>query len=428
MSTTCVIGLLWGDEGKGKIVDLFAEKADYVVRYGGGHNAGHTLIHEGETLVLHLIPSAILHSEVINVIGGGVVIDPFHLRDELEELAGKGIQVELGRNLLLAETCHLILPLHRRLDKLSEQQRGKDRIGTTGRGIGPAYADRATRIGLRLGDLLRPERLRPALRKLYDSKAALFAEGGTEIPEVDALAEELIGIGEQLAPGIVDAGHRLRSAQNEGKSLLLEGAQGVLLDVDHGTYPFVTSSNSSTGGIASGTGLPPASLDAVAGIVKAYSTRVGQGPFPTELSGERAEALRKAGNEYGSTTGRPRRCGWFDAVALRFAVQVSGTTEIVLTNLDVLAGLGALKIATSYELPGRGQIEGFPAFDLDRVEPQYVEMAGIPGDISDIRSYEKLPEEARRYVEAIEELAGATVSLISVGPGRDQVIRKGSPR
>ncbi len=428
MSTTCVIGLLWGDEGKGKIVDLFAEKADYVVRYGGGHNAGHTLIHEGETLVLHLIPSAILHSEVTNVIGGGVVIDPFHLRDELGELAGKGIQVELGRNLLLAETCHLILPLHRSLDQLSEQQRGQDRIGTTGRGIGPAYADRASRIGLRLGDLLRPERLRPALRKIYDNKAPLFTESDIDLPSADQLADELIAIGEQLAPGIVDAGHRLRQAQSAGRKLLLEGAQGVLLDVDHGTYPFVTSSNSSTGGIASGTGLPPASLDSVAGIVKAYSTRVGQGPFPSELSGEQAEALRKAGNEYGSTTGRPRRCGWFDAVALRYAVQVSGTTEIVLTNLDVLAGLGPLKIATSYEIPGRGPIEGFPAFDLDLVEPRYEEMAGIPGDISEIRSYEKLPDEARQYVEAIEGMAGAPVSLISVGPGRDQVIHRGSAR
>jgi adenylosuccinate synthase len=428
MPTTCVIGLLWGDEGKGKIIDLLAGEADWVVRYGGGHNAGHTLVRDGERLVLHLVPSAILREGVRNVIGNGVVVDPFHLRDEIARLRQRGVAVELGRNLFVAEGAHVILPVHRALDGLAERMRGDAKLGTTGRGIGPAYADRASRAGVRVGDLIRPARLDAALQRLLTEKNAILVACGAEPLDPARLRDELLELGRALRPAIADVGSLLREARRRGERILCEGAQGVLLDVDHGTYPFVTSSSASSGGVAVGTGLPPQSLERVVGVVKAYATRVGAGPFPTELDGDFAHRLREAGREYGSTTGRPRRVGWFDAVAARYAAEVSGTTEIVMTNLDVLRGMGPLRVARAYHLHGdpRAERVQFPLFDLDDVRPVFEEHQGFDEDLSGMRHWSELPPAARRYVEAVEARLGVPIRTVSVGPGRDQVIRRES--
>jgi len=424
MPTTCVIGLLWGDEGKGKIIDLLADGADFVVRYGGGHNAGHTLVHGGEKLVLHLVPCGVRRPGTTNVIGNGVVVDPIHLREEIRALRERGMEVRLGDNLLISERCHLILPVHVALDQVAERLRGKDKIGTTGRGIGPAYADRANRVGLRVGDLIHPDRIREGLQNLLASKNPLLKAFDIEPIQQQPLLEKLIAIGEELAAGIVDTGRVLRDACRQGRKILVEGAQGVLLDVDHGTYPFVTSSNASTGGIATGTGMAPATLNRVLGVVKAYSTRVGEGPFPTELSGEMGERLRSAGNEFGSTTGRPRRCGWFDVVAVRYAVEVAGATSLVITNLDVLRGFKPLVLATAYDLPDGDRTEHLPAFELASVKPVYEQMPGFDEDITGVRDFDALPKAARDYVVAVERHAGVPVTLISVGPERDQVIHR----
>ncbi|MGE0142149.1 MAG: adenylosuccinate synthase [Planctomycetota bacterium] len=427
MPSTCVIGLLWGDEGKGKIIDLLAADADWVVRYGGGHNAGHTLIHEGQRLVLHLVPSAILRTGARNLIGNGVVVDPYHLRSEIAGLADRGVGVRLGDNLLLDQGAHVILPVHRTLDGLSESARGSAKLGTTGRGIGPAYADRAARCGIRVGDLIRPARLDAALTRFAAEKNAILSACGVAPFDAAQLRTELLELGEFLRPGIVDGGRLLRDAWRDGARVLFEGAQGVLLDVDHGTYPFVTSSSASSGGVAAGTGLPPQAIERVVGVMKAYATRVGSGPFPSELFGEFADRLRQAGREFGSTTGRPRRIGWFDAVAARHAAQICGATELVMTNLDVLAGMGPIRVVTAYRLAesaGGETVEHFPAFDLDGVEPTHREYAGFDEDLSSVRRFADLPASARDYVEAVEELVGVPIRTISVGPGRDQVIRR----
>lgn len=423
MSTTCVIGVLWGDEGKGKVIDFLAGEADLVVRYGGGHNAGHTLLVGSRKLVLHLVPSGILRAEVVNVIGNGVAVDPLHLLDEIQGLREMGIEVEPGRNLLVSERAHVILELHRALDQWAEGVKGAERIGTTGRGIGPAYADRASRCSLRLGDLIRPARLEAALDRLLAEKNPIFEALG--IPPVgrDSVRQDLLQAGDRLRPAIVDTGARLRQAHSDGRRILFEGAQGVHLDLELGTYPFVTSSHSSTGGIAPGTGLPPMTPDRVVGVVKAYSTRVGEGPFPTELHGQLEERLRAAGQEFGSTTGRPRRCGWFDAVAARYAVAVSGITELIVTNLDVLRGFAVLPIAVAYELSGERTGE-FPAFDVEKAQPIYEEFRGFDEDITGVREFDGLPTQARGYIEAIEQRVGVRVGTISVGPEREQVIRR----
>lgn len=427
MPTTCVVGILWGDEGKGKVIDYLAAETDYVVRFGGGHNAGHTLVlppaiaGEGK-LVLHLVPSGIVHAHTVNVIGNGVVVDPVHLCSEIEKLQERGISIELGRNLLVSERAHVILAAHQRQDQLAETGRGSGKIGTTGRGIGPAYSDRCSRIGLRVGDLIRPDTLRQALTALAAQKNALFKPAGIEPMDVDAMFEELVATGEKLRPAIVDAGLALRQARLAGKRILLEGAQGCLLDLEHGTYPFVTSSHASTGGAFSGTGMPPHEMRTV-GIVKAYATRVGEGPFPTELFDETAEQLRAAGNEYGSTTGRPRRIGWFDAVAVRYSGGISGAHELVLTSLDVLQGF-PLKLAVDYQLPDGTLTKDLPAFDLDKVKPQFLAMPGFTENICDVRDFDALPQNAKNYVAAIEEHTGLRVGTISVGPGRDQLIKR----
>lgn len=427
MPTTCVIGILWGDEGKGKVIDYLAAETDFVVRFGGGHNAGHTLVlppaiaGEGK-LVLHLVPSGIVHPHTVNVIGNGVVVDPIHLCEEIEKLQKRGLRVELGDNLLVSERAHVILAAHQRQDQLAEQSRGSGRIGTTGRGIGPAYSDRCSRIGMRVGDLVRPEALRKVLTALVEQKNALFAQAGIDLLDFDSMYAELIAVGEKLRPGIVDAGLALRRAQSAGKRILLEGAQGCLLDLEHGTYPFVTSSHSSTGGAFSGTGMPPHEMRTI-GIVKAYATRVGEGPFPTELHDDTAERLRAAGKEYGSTTGRPRRIGWFDTVAVRYSGGISGAKELVLTSLDVLQGF-PLKMATAYRLADGTETLDMPAFDLETVEPQFVEMPGFDENICDVRDFDELPQNAKNYVAAIEEQTGMRISTVSVGPGRDQVIQR----
>jgi adenylosuccinate synthase len=420
MPTTCVVGILWGDEGKGKVIDYLAADTDFVVRFGGGHNAGHTLVLPSGKLVLHLIPSGIVHSHTVNVIGNGVVVDPVHLCSEIDKLQQRGLRVELGSNLLLSERAHVIVDAHRRQDQWAEGLRGSGKIGTTGRGIGPAYADRCARIGLRLGDLIRPERLRAALHGLAQQKNAWFGPAGLPALDQQAMFTELAAAGERLRPGIVDAGAALRAAHAAGKRILLEGAQGCLLDLEQGTYPFVTSSHASTGGAFSGTGLPPHSLRVV-GIAKAYATRVGEGPFPTELKDELGNRLRIAGNEFGSTTGRPRRCGWFDTVAVRYSGAVSGAAELVLTNLDVLRGF-PLKLCTAYRLPDGSVTKDLPAFDLDQVQPQLVELPGFQEDLREVRKFEALPANARAYVQAIEQHTGLPIRTVSVGPERQQVI------
>ena len=421
MPTTCVVGILWGDEGKGKVIDYLAAEADFVVRYGGGHNAGHTLILPSGKLVLHLVPSGIVHDHTRNVIGNGVVVDPLHLCGEIETLRARGLAVELGRNLLLSERAHVILEAHRRQDHWAESVRSGGRIGTTGRGIGPAYADRCSRIGLRLGDLLDERRLRRAVQAIAEQKNAWFEPAGLEPLQVDATIEPLLAAGEKLRPGIVDTGALLRSALADRKRILLEGAQGCLLDLEHGTYPFVTSSHASTGGAFSGTGLPPHAMRTV-GIAKAYATRVGEGPFPTELADATGERLRTAGKEFGSTTGRPRRCGWFDTVAVRYSGAVSGADELVLTNLDVLRGFAPLRIAVAYRLADGTRTTELPAFDLDTVTPEYEDLPGFDEDLSSVRRFDDLPPNARAYVAAIERHTGLAIRTISVGPGRDQVV------
>jgi len=424
MTTACVTGLLWGDEGKGKIIDLLCEDAEFVVRYGGGHNAGHTLVHEGERMVLHLVPCGIRRPGVINVIGNGVVVDPFHLTEELRDLREGGFDLRLGENLLISERCHVILPSHRQLDCAAESIRADGKIGTTGRGIGPTYADRASRLGLRMGDLIRPANLELGIARFLAEKNPVLESMGLELIDAAALHADLSRLGEQFADGICDTGIVLRRAVAEGRKVLMEGAQGVLLDVDHGTYPFVTSSNASTCGIAPGTGMAPSTIGATYGVVKAYATRVGEGPFPSELSGDMANRLREAGNEFGSTTGRPRRCGWFDAVAVRYAVDVAGADELVITNLDVLSGFDPLPVCTAYRTPDGSSTDLFPAFDLGKVKPVYQELEGFSEDVTGVRRFEDLPRAAQEYVTAIEGLVGARASVISVGPGRDQVIRK----
>ncbi len=421
MPSTCVVGILWGDEGKGKVIDYLAADADFVVRFGGGHNAGHTLILPTGKLVLHLVPSGIVHPHTINVIGNGVVVDPVHLCSEIDRLTERGLSVELGRNLLLSERCHVIVDAHKQQDAWAEGLRSGSRIGTTGRGIGPAYADRCSRIGVRLGDLVDPARLERALTSLVEQKNAWFGPAGLPRLDVAALQQTLLAAGDRLRPGIVDAGAVLRTARKDGRRILLEGAQGCLLDLEHGTYPYVTSSHASTGGAFSGTGLPPHDLRVV-GIVKAYATRVGEGPFPSELRNELGDRLRLAGNEFGSTTGRPRRCGWFDCVAVRYSGELSGADELVLTNLDVLRGFDPLRIVVAYRLPDGSTTTEFPAFGLDRAEPVFAELPGFPEDLRDVRSYAALPAAARDYVAAIEAHTGLPVKTISVGPERQQVI------
>ena len=413
-----VLGAQWGDEGKGKIVDLLTPRFDIVARYQGGHNAGHTVYVNGTKFVLRLIPSGILHPGVTCVIGNGVVVDPPALFAEVDELARSGIEV--GDRLIVSDKAHLILPYHRDLDLLAEARRGDRKIGTTSRGIGPAYEDKIARRGIRVGDLADAEALAQGVRDNVAARNRLVADSTMDWKPV---LGELIAQAHRLRPWIRDVSLMLGDAMTKGKSILFEGAQGTLLDIDHGTYPYVTSSNASIGGVCTGLGVGPRAIDGVMGVVKAYTTRVGEGPLPTELSGEMGHRLRESGNEYGAVTGRPRRCGWYDAVAARYAARINGLDLLALTKLDVLDGLERIDICTAYRSGSRTLTE-FPsdAGQLAACEPVYESWPGWSTPTRAVRQYSDLPENARQYIARLEEVSGVRAGIISTGSERNDTI------
>ncbi len=427
MPAVVVVGAQWGDEGKGKVVDLLTDKADVVVRFGGGANAGHTLVIDGQQLITHLIPSGVLHAGTKCVLGDGMVVDPDTLLEEIAACRERGLLAQ--DELLISDGAHVILPYHRELEALREDR--KHAIGTTRRGIGPAYEAKAARRGVRMRDLIRPNRLRELVEQNMEELRPLMAHyGGKELDAawVDNVIANAIKAGEKLAPHLGNAGAFVDQAIRDGKSVLFEGAQGALLDVDHGTYPFVTSSATIAAGACQGTGVGPTQIDRVIGITKAYATRVGGGPFPTELDGEEAESLREAGGEYGATTGRPRRCGWLDLPALRLAIRVNGLSGLALTKLDVLRGRDPLKVCVAYRVNGVEQDEMPLHLDeLESAEPVYKEFPGWEPDISGIRQISELPETARSYIEALEGLVGVPFFLVSVGPDRAETINIQDP-
>ena len=426
MPTLSVFGAQWGDEGKGKLIDLLARDADVVVRYQGGANAGHTVVVGGEKYVLHLVPSGILHPGKVNVIGNGVAVDPQKLLEEVQGLRARGVAVD-GTNLRLSAGAHVIFEHHRLIDQCAERWRGEGRIGTTGRGIGPCYADKAARTGLRVSDLLDPATVRTRLRAALAEKNALLVQvHKEEALDLEGQLDRYTSLAEDLRPFVGDTGREVRAAYREKKRILFEGAQGALLDIDAGTYPFVTSSNTGPNGISAGASFPPRNLDRIVGIAKAYCTRVGEGPFPTEQKNAIGARIREAGREYGATTGRPRRCGWFDAVAMRYAMDLAGADGWIVTNLDVLTGFEEVRAAAKYRVDGE-ETRDWPAgtSQIDRVEPVFTTLAGWTADITAVRRYEDLPAEARAYVEWMEQEVGAPVRMISVGPDRSQVIPRG---
>ncbi|MCB9591222.1 MAG: adenylosuccinate synthase [Sandaracinaceae bacterium] len=422
MTALVVVGAQWGDEGKGKVVDLLTAEADEVVRFGGGANAGHTLVVGGEKVVFHLVPSAALHSRPRCLLGAGMVIDPKVLAKELEVMSARGLLPE-GR-MVISENAHLVLPQHFLVDGIREA--GPNPIGTTKRGIGPCYQDRAARRGLRAGDLRDPDGFRAKLADNLEGWRPVIEAAGAEMPDPEAIAAEYLALAAPIVPWLGDVGDELHRAREAGRRIVLEGAQGTMLDIDHGTYPFVTSSSVTAGGACTGSGLAPTHIDAVIGISKAYTTRVGEGPFPTELHGEQGEALRRAGGEYGATTGRPRRCGWLDLPVLRHAARVNGLTSIALTKLDVLSGQETLEVCVAYELDGVRR-DTPPAIGLERVKPIYETVPGWSGDITGARSLDELPAAARDYVRMIEEAVSVPVSILSVGADRAETITLGDP-
>ena len=414
-----VLGAQWGDEGKGKIVDMLTPHFSTVARYQGGHNAGHTVYVKGKKFVLHLIPSGILHPGVSCVIGNGVVIDPQALFAEIDELNRAGISVD-GR-LLVSEKAHIILPYHRELDVLSEARRGERKIGTTSRGIGPAYEDKIGRRGIRVCDLLgEREALAEEVRENVSARNRMIKDSTLDWKPV---FDQVVAAGERMRPWVTDVSLALHRMMAEGRNVMFEGAQATLLDIDHGTYPFVTSSNASAGGVCTGLGVPPRAIHGVLGVAKAYTTRVGEGPLPTELSGELADRLRESGQEYGASTGRPRRCGWFDAVVVRYSVRINGLDALALTKLDVLDGLPEVLICTGYRTSG-GMLSEFPADlrCLSGAEPVYERMPGWASPTRGVTRFEDLPEEARRYVRRLEEVTGVDCAIISTGSDRSETI------
>ena len=414
-----VLGAQWGDEGKGKIVDMLTPHFATVARYQGGHNAGHTVYVQGKKFVLHLIPSGILHPGVTCIIGNGVVIDPQALFKEIDELGRMGIAVE-GR-LLISEKAHVILPYHRELDVLSEARRGERKIGTTSRGIGPAYEDKIGRRGIRICDLLGDRAaLQEEVRENVNARNHIIKDSTLDWKP---LFDQLLAYGERIRPWAADCSLYLARTMKEGKNVMFEGAQATLLDIDHGTYPFVTSSNASIGGVCTGLGVPARAIGGVLGVAKAYTTRVGEGPLPTELSGALAERLRESGQEYGASTGRPRRCGWFDAVVVRYSARINGLDALALTKLDVLDGLPEVLLCTGYKTPG-GTISEFPA-DLRMLaaaEPVYETMPGWSSPTKGATRLEQLPAEARRYIERLEEVSGVPCAIVSTGSDRAETI------
>ena len=420
MTVVVVVGAQWGDEGKGKVVDRLTREADVVVRYGGGANAGHTLVVGGEKIVLRLIPSGALHARATCVLGPGVVVDPEVLVQEIATLRARGL-LQDGR-LLISDRAHVVLPHHGTIDALREGRPGA--IGTTKRGIGPAYEDKAGRRGVRVLDLIDPARFRERLVANVEAWKPTMVALGAELPDVEEIVRRYGELAKELAPHVGDAGAMLAAAREAGKNILLEGAQGTMLDLDQGTYPFVTSSTVISGGACAGAGFAPTHIDRVMGITKAYTTRVGEGPFPTELFGAEGDALRNAGHEFGSVTGRPRRCGWLDVAVLRHAVRVNGITELAVTKLDVLSGLPELALCVGYERDG-ARLDHPPPDQLDRVKPVYEQLDGWSGDISGARRVEDLPAAVRTYLARIEALTGAKVTLISIGAGREHTIELG---
>jgi adenylosuccinate synthase len=422
MPAIVLIGAQWGDEGKGKATDRLGEQAQWVVRYQGGNNAGHTVVlPDGQDFALHLIPSGILTPGVTNVIGNGVVVDPGVLLEELAGLEERGVDTS---RLLLSADAHLIMPYHVAIDRVTERYLGKKQIGTTGRGIGPCYQDKIARVGVRMQDLLDEKILRQKVEAALDIKNQILVKVyNRRAIDAEEVVDTVLGQAEKFAGRIADTKLLINKALERGERVLLEGSQGTLLDVDHGTYPFVTSSNPTAGGASAGSGIGPTKISAVIGILKAYTTRVGAGPFPTELTDEAGENLRKQGGEFGVTTGRSRRTGWFDAVIARYATRVNGITDYFLTKLDVLSGLETIPICVAYDVDGE-RVEDMPMTQtgVHHAVPVYEEMPGWWEDLSDCRSFEDLPANARAYIERIEELSGARVSAVGVGPGRDQTI------
>ncbi|KAB0667444.1 adenylosuccinate synthase [Oryzomonas japonica] len=423
MANVVVVGAQWGDEGKGKVVDIYTEHADDIVRYQGGNNAGHTLVVGSEKVVLHLIPSGILHEGKRCIIGNGVVLDPEVFIREITKLKESG-RISDDSCLLLSESLHIIMPYHKQIDIAREAQSGDKKIGTTGRGIGPCYEDKIGRRGIRLMDLLDKDIFTRKLREVLTEKNVILEKLLGEAPcDFNAILAEYSGYAEVLKKYVADTSLVLSKDLKAGKKALFEGAQGTLLDVDHGTYPYVTSSSTCAGGACTGSGVSPRDIHEIIGISKAYVTRVGSGPFPTELLDATGEQLRQDGGEFGATTGRPRRCGWFDAMVVRYAVRVNGLTGIALTKLDVLSDFDTVKICTGYTCNGR-TLETLPAsLELfEQCQPVYEELPGWKSDITGAQTYEDLPQQARDYVKRLEELAGCPIVLVSVGPRRDQTI------
>ncbi len=421
MPATILVGTQWGDEGKGKVTDFVADHMDFVVRYQGGNNAGHTVLAGGRLLKLHLIPSGILYPHITSVIADGVVIDPRVLLEEMDTLNARGIDTS---RLVISGNAHLIMPYHLELEKVTERFLGKHALGTTKRGIGPAYADRAARIGLRVQDLYDQKIFRQKLDVVLKEKNLILTKVYGRLPlEAEGIVEDYMGYAERLEPHVADTSKVLWDALRAGKQVMLEGAQGTLLDLDHGTYPFVTSSSPVAGGALASTGLGPHEVDRVIGVTKAYVTRVGSGPFPTEDTEADGERMGERGQEFGTTTGRKRRCGWFDAVLLRYAARLNGLTEVFLTKLDVLSGFPKVKVCTGYRA-GDETYDHFPPHQslFHAARPLYEEVEGWEEDLSEARSFEDLPKAARAYVEHITDLGGVPVTAVSVGPSREQTL------
>jgi adenylosuccinate synthase len=421
MANTVLVGAQWGDEGKGKVIDYLTEQVDAVIRSQGGNNAGHTVVVGETTYILRLLPSGILRPNKICIIGNGVVIDPISLCEEIAELEGHGIQVS-EQNLLISESAHLVFPYHRLIDEQREVAHGKNKIGTTKRGIGPAYGDKVARVGIRVGDLLQPELFEERLFARVQEANWLLEHFGGQSVDPKKLLMDYLGAGKRLRSMLTNTVLEIHRLMNQGKQILFEGAQGTFLDIDHGTYPYVTSSNTTAGGACTGAGVPPNRIDRVVGAMKAYTTRVGEGPFPTEDE-DLSELLHGMGREFGAVTGRARRCGWFDAVATRFATIVNGIGELAVTNLDGLDGLETLKICTGYELDGK-QVEFPPACvrQFNRCRPLYTEMPGWKRSTAGARAFSDLPANAQNYLHKLCELSGAKLMLVGVGQKREETI------
>ncbi|MDD3770704.1 MAG: adenylosuccinate synthase [Sulfuricurvum sp.] len=413
MKADLIVGIQWGDEGKGKIVDLLAQQYDVVARYQGGHNAGHTIVVDGKTHALHLIPSGILNPDAVNIIGNGVVVSPEALIKEMKQFENL-----LGR-LYVSESAHMILTFHTLIDQAKEKLRGEKAIGTTGRGIGPAYSEKIARAGFRLGELRDVEALTSRVMEYFVQNKAIFEALSIELPSREELVAELNGYAEKLVPFLANTTQMAWKMMDEGKKILLEGAQGTMLDIDHGTYPYVTSSSTISAGACTGLGINPKDIGKVTGIVKAYCTRVGNGPFPTEDHGEIGERLRQQGHEFGTTTGRPRRCGWFDAVACRYASRLNGCDELAIMKLDVLDGFDEIQVCVGYEVDGK--VIDYLPIDLENVKPVYQTFPGWKSTVG-VRSFDALPKEAQEYLKALEAFTGTKIGMISTSPDRNDTI------